>query len=191
MMKLPLDSTTPTQKGFTLIEMLVSLSVFTVVLMLSMSSIISVLDANQKSQTLRSAMDNLNVTLEAMSRKIRFGERYHCGTNTPLNVPRDCSSGDSSFTFLASDGTTITYTLSGRYITWSPNGGAASYLLNSPDMVIQKLTFYVTGSAAYANGTDLSQPRVVIVIQGYSGTKSSTRTSFFLETTISQRKLDS
>jgi prepilin-type N-terminal cleavage/methylation domain-containing protein len=176
--------------GFTLIEMMVSLSVFSVVILLSMGAIVSILDANQKSQTLRSVMDNMNVTLESMSRKVRFGTTYHCGTSIPTNTPADCSSGDSTLTITASDRTLVTYKLSGSRIARSVNGAANSYL-TSPDVTIQALTFYVTGSPAYNGGANTLQPRVIVVIKGYAGAKNTTKSSFMLQTTISQRKLDS
>src|SRR6185369_2894245 len=105
------------KRGFTLIEMMVSLSVFSIVLLFSLSSIVSVLDANHKSQTLRTVMDNLNTTLDTMTRKIRFSTNYHCGTGpAAYSQPQDCTTGDSSFTFLALDGSQVTYKLVGGQI---------------------------------------------------------------------------
>ena len=62
--------------GFTLIEIMVAVSIFSLIMVISMGSILSVFDANKKSQTLRTVMDNMNFTLEGMTRTIRFGRNY-------------------------------------------------------------------------------------------------------------------
>ncbi|MEI6843419.1 MAG: type II secretion system protein [bacterium] len=175
-------------KGFTLVELMVSISLFSIVMLISMGSIMTVLDSNRKSQSLRAVMDNLNFTLESMTRSIRFGEKYHCGTSGTLTNPSDCPSGDTSLTLLAPlpSGTTglVTYRLSAGKIVKTVGG--VDMDLTSLDVTIDRLTFYVLGSAS----SDTYQPRVLIVVKGHSGTKTSTQTSFTLETTISQRKFD-
>jgi len=180
-------------KGFTLIELMVAISIFSVVMVMCMGSILSVLDANHKSATLRSVMDNLNYTLEGMTRSIRFGKNYHCGSSGDVTSPSDCSSGDSSLSIKDSNGSLVTYGLSSNRITRSIDGGANFYL-TSPDVTIQSLTFYVLGSYPFGacNGvsTDCLQPRMVIVIKGYADSKNLAKSSFTLETTISQRKFD-
>jgi prepilin-type N-terminal cleavage/methylation domain-containing protein len=171
-------------KGFTLVELMVSVSIFAIVLLICSGSILSVLDANRKSQSLRSVMDNLNSTLEGMTRNIRFGYAYHCGTGGSTASPQDCISGDSTFYM---NGAQIIYRLNGSSIERSTNGGINYYKITSPDLVIQNLKFYVLGSTIYP---DLNQPRVIISITGYVGVKQTTGSTFTLETTISQRKLD-
>ncbi len=188
-------------RGFTLIEMLVSLAVFSIVVTMSMSAIVAVLDANQKSQTLRSAMDNLNISLESMSRAIRFGDSYHCTGTGTLASPKDCTAGDSTLIFRGSDGVGTVYYLSNGQIMRQPLGLFTYVPMTSPDITIENLKFYVVGSNPYCSGggcpacgvapdPDLCQPRVSIVIKGYVGRKATTKTTFSLQTTVSQRKLD-
>lgn len=175
------------QKGFTLLEMLVALSVFVVILTVMMGSIVSIVDSNQKSRNKTSSLDGLNFTLESMSRLIRFGTNYHCGSTGNLYTPQDCASPNNSFSFRSADGSLVTYYLSSGVINRTVNGGTA-YPLTPPDVFIQSLGFRVFGSSAY--GVDYLQPRVVMTIAGYSGSKSSTRSNFNLQTTVSQRVLD-
>ena len=187
--------------GFTLIELMVSLTVFTVVMVISMGSILSVLDDNHKSQTMRAVMDNLNFTLEGMTRTIRFGENYHCGSSGDITMPLDCPSvGQSILNVLDSDGQTITYSLDGTRISKIVVTGInrGTYYITSADVTITKLVFYVLGSSPYPPtgntcatiGFDCLQPNVIVIMSGYSGTKPTTKTTFSLETTLSQRKLD-
>ncbi|MCK5591605.1 MAG: type II secretion system protein, partial [Candidatus Pacebacteria bacterium] len=47
--------------GFTLVEMMVSLGMFTIVLSISVGALLSMVSSNRKTQSLRGAMDNLNL----------------------------------------------------------------------------------------------------------------------------------
>jgi prepilin-type N-terminal cleavage/methylation domain-containing protein len=173
-------------KGFTLIELMVSVSIFSLVMVISMGSIVTVLDANRKSQNLRAVMDNLNSSLEGMTRTMRFGTNYHCGTTGTLSQPLDCPGGSNSLTVLSFSGVQTTYSLSGGRIIRNDTSG--NYYVTSPNIIVQNLTFWVFGSSPYPG--NLLQPRVIVLITGYSGSDLDTRSSFSLQTTISQRKID-
>lgn len=179
-------------KGFTLIELIVSVSIFAVAVTICLGAILSVFNANQKSKTLRSVMDNLNITMEGMTRTIHFGTNYHCSATTPppTTSPLDCGSPGSSILYVrAVDGSQVKYSwTAGGPIMKSINGGVDS-ALTSTDVVITSLVFRVYGSLPFAT-PDLLQPRVVIVVSGYVGTKVATRSIFNLETTVSQRLID-
>ncbi len=77
------------QNGFTLIEMIVSIAIFIVVALIAVGALLKVIDANHKSQSLKTSINNLNYALEAMSRELRVGTRYHC------EIDYTSSSGDS------------------------------------------------------------------------------------------------
>ncbi len=66
------------QKGFTLIEMIVSLGIFSIVAVVALGALIKIISANKKAQTLQSAMTNLNYALESMSREMRMGNNFSC-----------------------------------------------------------------------------------------------------------------
>lgn len=180
-------------KGFTLVELMVSISVFTIVMVISMGTIVTVMDANRKSQTLRSVMDNLNSAMEIMTRNIRFGYDYHCSLAGNTTLPLDCPDnnlGSNAFVMTDPNGIRTTYSLSNSRLIKTVGG--TDYPITSPDITIQTLTFRVYGSNPSSGGAinDFIQPRVTIVVKGYSGVKPSSKTSFTLETTVSQRKFD-
>ena len=177
-------------KGFTLIELMVSLSIFVVIMTLVMGSILNAFDLNSKSQSQKTAGDNLNFALESIARTIRFGTNFHCGATAPLNTPNDCASGSSSFSVTGADGILVTYTLSNGAITRSL-AGATAQVMTSPEVSITSLAFRVFGSTSYASG-DYLQPQVIITMSGTVGSsnKAKTQSTFHVETTVSQRKLD-
>ena len=174
-------------KGFTLVELLVSISIFAVVMVASMGSILIMLNSNRKSQAVRSVLDNLSYTMDDMTRSIRFGTNYHCGSGGILTQPQDCASGDISLTVLDSSGSQVTYkAVSGRIVRTS---GGTDYYMTSPDTNIQTMTFFVLGSSPYST-PDLNQPRVIMVVIGTAGVSGVNQSKFTLETMVSQRKLD-
>jgi type II secretory pathway pseudopilin PulG len=175
------------KKGFTLVEIMVSLSVFIIIMTVSLGSILSILNSSEKSQTKKTAMDNLNFALESMARTIRFGTDFHCGTTASSPpLPNDCASGDTSFSVRDSNGALIVYSLSGGQIMKSVNNGTAS-AVTSNEVTISRLRFYVFGSLQWP---DINQPRVMMLLSGTVGIKAETQSTFNLETSVSQRKLD-
>ncbi len=192
------------KSGFTLIELMVSVSIFVIVMTISMGAIISILDANSKSETERSVVDNLNSTLESMTRTIRFGTNYHASAQTTgscnLATPRDTQVNDgvadmSSMSVIDSDGNEVSYSLVNGQIMRSVNN-ASPFALTSPDVNIQTLSFRVFGSYPYVDpgngcGSDSIQPIVIIVMKGVVTGQRESGTTFSLETTVSQRTLDS
>jgi prepilin-type N-terminal cleavage/methylation domain-containing protein len=69
------------QKGFTLIEMIVSLGVFSVVITIAVGALLSLIATNQQLQQEQSVMTNLSFTLDSMMREIRTGTYYYCETS--------------------------------------------------------------------------------------------------------------
>jgi len=180
------------KKGFTLVELLVAVALFTTIAFFSIGAVLSIFDANRKAQSSKTVVDNLNLSLENMVRTIRFGNNYHCGTNTPLSSPRDCSTGDS-FLAVTFEGfvNPIIYRWNGTIndpIQKSENGGTSYVNITAPEVKIDYLRFYVFNTSAGA--PDNKQPYVIVVIKGYSGNKPTSQTKFSIQTLISQRKLD-
>lgn len=188
-------------RGFSLVELMVASSVFIVVMLITSGSVFTVFNSNQKSKNIRSALDNFNISMESMTRTIRFGKNYHCGTAIPLSDPRNCNGGDSPLTVLDASGDLVTY---GRFVDANGVGrvyrirnSEPRYYVTSSDVNIQSLYFVVNGTVPSIGGlgtcpvdNDCFQPRVIILIKGYVGEKITTRSSFAFQTTVSQRELD-
>ena len=148
-----------------------------------MGSIIGIFDANRKSRSLKTVLNNLNLAVESMSKEMRFGKNYHCGSGT-ITEPQNCPSGGTLMSFLSSDDLQITYRLNGTTIEKKTENEI--YLpVTGPEIIIEDLTFFTLG----AGTGDLLQPKVIIKIKGHSGA-SKGRSDFTLQTLVSQRQLD-
>ena len=173
----------PVKRGFTLIELIVGISIFISIMTISMGSIISVFNANRKSRSLKTVLTNLNLTVESMSKEIRFGKNYHCGSSGTITDPQNCISGDTFMSFLSQEGVQTTYRLNGTMV--EKKLGSDDYVaVTAPEIVIDSFTFYTLGATA---GTTL-QPKVIIRIQSHSGSNKG-QSNFTLETLVSQRTL--
>lgn len=198
----------PRSGGFTLVEMIVSLGLFTIVLFISTSAFLSVLNADRKSRVTRIATDNLNLALEDMSRKIKTGSAYNCGAGG------DCAAGvGNTITFLGQNGVSFIYKRGigpGALVSGIGASGCGSALYTatqgcllredvglvipmiatSPEIDITNLSFAVLGSAVFP---DRVQPVVVIKIDGALGVNSlnqANKSAFSIQTAVTQRAYD-
>ncbi len=66
------------QKGFTLVEMMIAVGLFTVLMTVGIGAILGVNSTHRKTQTMRAVIDNLSFLMEDMARSIRLGDSYYC-----------------------------------------------------------------------------------------------------------------
>jgi len=179
MKHLPLNSNT----GFTLVEMLVAVGIFSVVVGITIGAIITSNSSFQKTRLNRTATENVNVALESMARSIREGSNY---------AVLPSGNQGSEFSFLSSTGDTTTYRLSSagtepNHAIEVQNGSGNAFrpLTSAEGLDVKNLTFFVTPGSAEV------QPRVTIVVSGRAQLpgKSELDTIFSIETTVSQQKL--
>lgn len=166
---------------------MVSVTMFTLVMLVATSSVFAIVESNKKSHSLKSVMTNLNFALESMMRDIRVGSEYQCDGGS------DCNGG-SVFSFKSNrdineSGTydsndRVEFRELNQRIQKSILAGDVSYI-TAEEIRIDSMDFYLIG-AGVADG---KQPKVVISIKGSSGT-GQTRSEFNIQTTVSQRVLD-
>ncbi len=171
-------------KGFTLIEIMTAMSIFAVVMTISMSSIVGIFDANRRSKAIKDVMSNLNLSMESISKELRYGKNYHCSSSGNITTPADCAEGDSFISFLSSEGEQVVYYLDSSSV-WKQVASENVLPVTAPEIVVDDLKFYVLGSTV----GDEYQPKVIIKINAHSG-NGSNRSDFVLETMVSQRARD-
>jgi prepilin-type N-terminal cleavage/methylation domain-containing protein len=178
--------------GFTLIELLVSLALFSIIVMISIGTLLSLVDANRQAQSLTSISNNLNFALDTMARSIGTGYDYYCGSGTvgsgwSSGSTRDCAANEANqwLRFIDDDGDTVTYYAQGGALWRIKN--STTQRLTAPEITIDAAGFFVTGTA---RGSDTVQPTVTILIQATAGPDPDTSTQFNVQTTVAQRILD-
>lgn len=194
-------NTLPYKKGFTLVEMIVSIGLFTVVLFIASSAFLAVLNADRKSRATRTAIDNLNLSLEDMSRRIKTGTTYNCGGGADT---ADCPTGGTILAITDQDDQRVIYKR-GIGTGAVTAGGCGSALFSGlqgclvrdkagtvlavtgKDINIQNLRFVVNGTASFP--ADTAQPYVVVLVDGVT-TAGKITSAFKLQTTITQRMYD-
>lgn len=70
------------KQGFTLVEMIVSLAIFSIVVTVSVGALLVLVGTNQQLQGEQSVMTNLSFALDSMTREIRTGSGYYCISDT-------------------------------------------------------------------------------------------------------------
>ena len=165
--------------GFTLIELIVALGVFMVVMTITLSAFLNIMDIQKKTEAFRKVNDNLNFAMEVMMREIREGKGYGAA---------DCSGAD--FCFTGKDGKAVKYQLNGGGYIERKEEADEWLRMTSGGIKITSLSFLVSGEETYPSG-DRQQPLVVISIGGESGEKEKLKSKLDLQATVSQRKLDS
>jgi prepilin-type N-terminal cleavage/methylation domain-containing protein len=188
-------------KGFTLVELIVSLALFTVVTLVAIGALLSIVGVNRKTQSAKSVINNLNLAVESISKSMRVGSSYHCeqvvGTFVPLDLdtPEDCPSGGNLIAFEGASGDRtdstdqIVYRLNGTQVEKSINGGASFLGVTAPEVDVTEgvgLRFYVLGTS----NSDGLQPRVIITLRGLVDFGNNASTDFNLQTSVSQREAD-
>lgn len=185
-------------RGFTLIEMIVSMSIFIVIMLMIVGALISLDNAARKARAVRLVTDNLSAAVDSMSRNIRMGSTFHCGcevTAAAYATPKDCSftdnlgnGGQACFAFDGQNGDSanpadqIVYQLSSNRIQRSVNGGTTFLDLTAPELSVTDLRFFVYGSTV-----NQDQPMVTMLLRGVAGVTAKEKTSFNIQTTISGR----
>ncbi|MDP2676438.1 MAG: type II secretion system protein [bacterium] len=175
--------------GFTLIEMIVAIGIFTIAMLISTGAILSISAAQKRAAAIQNVQDNIRFALETMAKEARLGYSFHCGSaiDEVLTDPRDCGGGGPSFTFFNARGEVVSYQLrNGQIERWSGPPDNTFFPVTSQNASIDRLDFYVFGSGV---GDDV-QPRVVITARGSATVKGQSIT-IDLQTALSQRLLDS
>ena len=180
------------QNGFTIIETMIAVSLFLIVVVIGIGSLLNTTSLNRKSQDTRSIMDNLSFIMEDMSKNLRTGYDYHCSNSlSNLSTPLSCASGGGIISFKSSsDGSQWVYEiLSDGTLQKSVSGGIAGtfVVLTPPEIIIDPASgFLVTG----AETGDNLQPFVTIKLIGTITSENNVVTPFSLQTSISQRLID-
>ena len=197
-------------KGFTLIEIIVSLGIFSVVAVIAIGALVRVTSANRQAQAIQSGVNNVSFALDAMSREMRVGTNYACyhGSGvissgaTQLNlIPSSCSSnttytnpGDTIISFTSSDGLLYAYLFSNPsgvstttvYKAEATTGGQSLLTISFYPLTSQSVNITDYHVGIYS-GSSYPYHLVFVRLKGYVGVKIKDQSVFDVETTVSDR----
>ena len=196
------------KKGFTLIEVMISVAMFSVVMTVALGALLAMSDSDRRAQGLKSVVNNLNFALDSITRTVRTGYNYHCGTSgSDLSTPspQNCTGAGSSYLGLrAADGSLVAYCLyNGAIMRQQISSGSLSVdcsstnfsPMTSKELTVSNLQFIVLGSCPSQGGSgctaDTIQPKVTVLVTGVLSTGgSATPVQFSLQTSGTQRIYD-
>lgn len=182
------------KKGYTLIEILVAVSIFTVIISAPTGFLVGSLRAQLKVLASQKLLDQTSYLMEYMSRALRMAQKDKSGTCvTPgegNNYKNYEKIGSTGIRFKNYKGECQEFFLdeNPRKLKQSING-AASVPLTSDDLEI--VLFKIGSDASWDQG-DQDQPKVTLFldIKGGRGRDEKLRPEIKIQTTISQRNLD-
>lgn len=160
--------------GFTLIEVMVSVTIFSIVMIVAVGSLYSVINANRKAKSLSLIVNNLNLAFESMIRDLRTGSEY--------DVVGSGEIGDR-IDFKDKNGDDTTYYLSGNTIQKIEENGVTG-AVTSDEVTVEDMEFRLIGG-----GSGDGQPIVLLHIKGAAG-DGKTSSEFNIQTLITSRTLD-
>ena len=191
--------------GFTLIEMMVSLALFTIVMTIATGAFLSLIGGSNQLQGEQTVMTSLNFAMDSMTREIRTGTKYYCQNGADVTVPglletQDCPGiGDDTLSFVES-GSSLSGGLTGGRIVYFLDstdgnklmrkiGDAPAQSMLSSDVLLTSLRFYVSGAHSNSDNGDTIQPTVTVIVTAQDPSDTLGKV-YTLETTVTQRELD-
>ena len=172
-------------RGFSLIELLVSITLFTFVALVAIASLVSTQQLNSRQKAINNLYSNMYFSTEEIARKLRQGSGY----SNP-------ASGVMQFTPYqpyASSFYKVRYFLNASGAIEKSNDSASPTIfvsegnLTNDNITITDLKFEIIGGGNFASD-DRQQPSVKIFIKGE--TKEKPFVKFQLEDFITQRDTD-
>lgn len=201
-------------QGFTLVEVMISIGLFTIIMVIGIGAILGVNITNRKTQSMRAIIDNMSFVMEDMARSMRLGDYFVCIEDSAPVVtdvylagsgqitqdgPGDLSFGPCSGisfepywdSYPTEPANQVAYYIDSEAIWKKEPTMSFNDMLTNPitpseiNIDPDKSGFIVEGSDI----TDLRQPKITIVLVG-TITLSGVSTNFNMQTTVSQRLLD-
>ena len=185
------------QNGFTLIEIMVSVSIFVIVALITTGALVTVSDVNRKAQAIKIAMDNVSFAMDSMVFNLRDGAEFGCfngerdfnnavdelgeecngGENLVFKSKRiNSGGGDAIIVYRFNPGNSTTP----GAIQFASSDNSEYINITSPEVDITDLRFYVPGTTIL--GADPKVPRATIIARGEVAGKSLTE--FNLQTSV-------
>jgi len=199
------------QKGFTLIEMIVSLSLFATVVTISVGALLSLIRTNQTLQGEQAVMTNLAFALDGITRELRSGYNYYCIDDNNLDSydnegiglnTQDCLTprtgnlryrgvsffeGGASITGSANDRIMYYYDSDDKTMMRRVGNNPPQSIISSA-LILEEVDIRVSGSGRLVAVGNTIQPTVSFSLRATE--IEDPNKEYRLQTTVTQRILD-
>jgi prepilin-type N-terminal cleavage/methylation domain-containing protein len=214
-MKRPLKNS---KRGFTLVEMMVSLAIFMVVAVVAVGSLVRIVGLNRQAQSLQSSVNNISFSLDSMSREIRQGSNINCQRDydgvssfNPASISGECPDITYPNSLIVLETAKTAVDTGGQlcnlyYAYWfSPSGVPGQYFLKKAQQtscgqqftpsnffsIIDDGNVKLTGyNLTLHDGSEFPYKWVFVRLTGFAGVRAQDQSYFDVETSISQRVAD-
>lgn len=194
-------------KGFTLIEIIVSTAIFTVVVTIAVGALTSLNKTSREARATRVIIDNANSAIDSMARIIRMGTRFDgaCDAQCNCGARGIDDLGDSRMTDALGSGGNTCLRFYGpvasmpndlhqiRYRYNSENKSVERSLVDgqwermtAPEVEVSSMKFFVNGQKLGGAGLGGDQPVVTMIMQGVARVSRVTK-PFSIQTSIAPR----
>lgn len=165
----------PQKTGFTLIEIMVAVSIFVIVAFIVTSTLMAILDAGRRANKIRLIVDNMNFALDSMTYKLKFGDPPNLSGNTLDFIDRETQHISYCRGDISVDGSTIgtIFKCDNTFNCGNFNGCKP---IITPEIDVGKLQFKLTG---------VNSKKIVILVQAVARVKGGD-TSLDFQTAVSQ-----
>ena len=171
----PITNNQRPNAGFTLVETLVTVFVFSMIVVIIGGVFVSSLDLQRRALNIQLVEENSNFLLEAMAKEIRV--------STIGSLNSDCPTLPATVLDITHPvNGSIRYSLSGTTVQRTVNGAVTTISSNAVEFT--RLQFCISGTGA----TDQKQPRVT-VLAGIRSTNAKQQAAIDIQTTLSARFL--
>jgi len=172
-------------KGFTIVEMLVAMSLFTVIISITTSIFIRSLRTQRYANALLAANSNASLAMEQMARDIRTGSKFCQDTGSVTDCGNIINGAYEKLSFSSATRGTITYArdASSGALTQTIYGKEAP--ITASNVTVKKLSFYVQGNIL----NDSQAARITIVLQISAPGTPFADSAINLQTTVSSRNI--
>lgn len=169
------------KKGFTLIEIMVAVSIFVIVAFIVTSTLLAILDASRRANKIRLIVDNMNFALDSMTIKMKFGTDYIIGDN------------DSSIDFFDRDLSNICYKKVDEEIEGVTNGSIQKCVggcgfsgdcisITTNEINVTKLKF----QEGLCNNDICKNREIIVLVEAETKIKNKVSDALEFQTAVSQ-----
>jgi prepilin-type N-terminal cleavage/methylation domain-containing protein len=184
--------------GFTLVELLVAIALFSILMGIAVGGFVNALRSEREVTAMMSAESNVNLALEQMAREMRTGYLFcHSPGSNAASPACECTSNLETkptwtcpaIEFYNANGEKVDYTLDANNVLEradsAENGGVAEPL-TSDNVSVTDLNFTLFGNLE----GDTWNPRITITIGVQPNDSTVSWSTANLETTVSARSID-